>query len=90
MVSTSGLENRLTFMRAFKINLGTDLRTLGEVQIHERIDVTESVLSVTMAKLLFDEVTYQSLPQGKKPLFLFQWLQRLPETIRQCGKVCLT
>ena len=43
-----------------------------------------------MAKLLFDEATYQSLAQGKKPLFLFQWLQRLPETIRQCGKVCFT
>lgn len=43
-----------------------------------------------MAKLLLDEATYQSLPQGKKPLFLFQWLQRLPETTRQCGKVELS
>lgn len=41
-----------------------------------------------MGKLLFDEVTYQSLAQGKKTLFLFQWLHRLPETIRQFEKVC--
>jgi len=45
--------------------------------------------TAAMGKLLFDETTYQSLPQTKKPLFLFQWLQRLPEIIRQSDKVTL-
>lgn len=40
----------------------------------------------TMA-LLLEEEKYQAVPDGKKVLFLLQWLQNLPEVIKKTQKV---
>lgn len=38
--------------------------------------------------LLLDEKQYKSLAEGKRVLFLLQWLQNLPKTIKETERVC--
>lgn len=38
--------------------------------------------------LLLDEKTYGSLSEGKKVLYLLQWLQNLPKVIKGLERVC--
>jgi hypothetical protein len=38
--------------------------------------------------LLLDQKEYQSLPEGKKVLYLLQWLQNLPKVIKGLERVC--
>lgn len=49
--------------------------------------VLNSAHSAVEMSLLLEEEKYKAVPDGKKVLFLLQWLQNLPQVIKSTDKV---